>query len=221
MFYFLNITIEPSPFTWYPFFNRSFSISNFISCKLDPSISVKVLLVCNAAKGFPGCPLGLKAASPYFPQSLNQWQIMLLSALYSFSSVRTEICSFKCLPMISNFCSFVHIRLFCPFFILIPPDTFQHKKKVDTWWFSMCLPLFYYCTQPMVLILCCLCYQPHKPFPIVTAVCTVLLEIPKTFAAARTIEPVSIIYFPSSSARLSVISLIQLNSGSISLPLTV
>ncbi len=26
--------------------------------------------------------------------------------------------------MISNFCSLVHIRLFCPFFILIPPDIF-------------------------------------------------------------------------------------------------
>lgn len=54
-----------------------------------------------------------------------------------------------------------------------------------------------------------LCYQPHKPFRFVTAVCTVLLLILKTFAVALTVAPVSNIYSPSISALSCVTSFIQ------------
>ena len=54
-----------------------------------------------------------------------------------------------------------------------------------------------------------LCYQPYKPFPIVTAVCTVDLLILKTFAAALTVAPVSRIYSPNISALSFVASFIQ------------
>ena len=55
----------------------------------------------------------------------------------------------------------------------------------------------------------CLCYQPHKPFYIVTAVCTVDLLILKTFAAARTVAPVSSMYSPKTSALSCIASFIQ------------
>ena len=55
----------------------------------------------------------------------------------------------------------------------------------------------------------CLCYQPHKPFCFVTAVCTVDLLILKTFAAARTVAPVSSMYSPKTSALSCVASFIQ------------
>ncbi len=53
------------------------------------------------------------------------------------------------------------------------------------------------------------CYQPHKPFCIVTAVCTVDLLILNTFAAALTVAPVSNIYSPNISALSFVASFIQ------------
>ena len=54
-----------------------------------------------------------------------------------------------------------------------------------------------------------LCYQPHKPFYIVTAVCTVDLLILNTLAAALTVAPVSNIYSPNISALSFVASFIQ------------
>ena len=59
--------------------------------------------------------LGMNEDSPSAIYFLTQRQIMLLSASYSFSSVRTEIWSFRCLCTISDFCSGVHTRFFCPF----------------------------------------------------------------------------------------------------------
>ena len=38
--------------------------------------------------------------------------------------IEEEICPFKCLPMISNFYSLVHMSFFCPCFIFILPVIF-------------------------------------------------------------------------------------------------
>ena len=38
--------------------------------------------------------------------------------------IEEEICPFKCLPMISNFYSLVHMSFFCPCFIFILPVMF-------------------------------------------------------------------------------------------------
>ena len=53
--------------------------------------------------------------SPCAMYSFTHRQIILLSAVYSLSNVRTEIWSSKCLCTISDFCSGVHTRFFCPF----------------------------------------------------------------------------------------------------------
>ena len=55
----------------------------------------------------------------------------------------------------------------------------------------------------------CLCCQPHKPFPIVTSVCTVDLLILNCLAAALTVASFSIIYSPSIIARSSTVFLIR------------
>lgn len=88
------------------------------------------------------------------------------------------MCSFKRLPMISNFCSFVHIRFFCPFFIFIPPLIFYHNKKADTWWFPCVCPLFtialcrwfFYCVMDGVF---CHCYVQSEKHNLIVLFCSI------------------------------------------------
>ena len=75
------------------FFNLSFSASNLAAVKRSRSISVRLLLVFNAAKRLPGCFLGRKAASPFIINSFTQRQSMLLSAEYAFDKAPNDICS--------------------------------------------------------------------------------------------------------------------------------
>ena len=113
----------PAPSTQYPFFNLAFSISSFATMRRKRSTSDNDLLVCSAANRFPGRPLGMNACSPSARYSFTHLQIMLRSAVNSFSSVLTETCSSKCLCTICAFCSGVHIRFFCPFFILLTSNS--------------------------------------------------------------------------------------------------
>ena len=113
----------PTPSTQYPFFRLAFSISSFATVSRSRSNSDSFLLVCSAANGFPGWPFGMNACSPSAKYSFAHLQIMLRSAVYSFSSVLTEMCSSKCLCTISAFCSGVQIRFFCPFFILLTSNS--------------------------------------------------------------------------------------------------
>lgn len=108
----------PNSFSQYPFFNRSLSIPSFATISHSRSNSGRLLLVCNAANGFPGCPLETKAASPSAIYAFTQWQIMLLFVVHSLSSARNEMWSSGCLCTISDFCSGVHIRSVCPFFTI-------------------------------------------------------------------------------------------------------
>ena len=107
-----------SSFHKVPFFNLSFSISNFATVSLILSNSERFLLVCNAANGFPVCLFGINADSPSAIYSFTHRQIILWYAWYSFSKVFTEIWSFRYLHAISAFCSGVYIRFLCPSFTL-------------------------------------------------------------------------------------------------------
>ncbi len=109
----------PTPSTQYPFFNLAFSISNLATVSRSRSNSESFLLVCSAANRFPGCLLGINACSPSARYSFTHLQIMLRSAVYSFSSALTETCSSRCLCTISAFCSGVHTRFLCPFFTFL------------------------------------------------------------------------------------------------------
>ena len=111
-----NSLAAPTPFTKYPFFNLSFSISNLATINRNRSTSGRFLLTWSAANGFPGCPLWTKELSPSAIYFFTHLQIMLRSAWYSFSKVFTETCSFRCLWTISAFCSGVYTRLVWPFF---------------------------------------------------------------------------------------------------------
>ena len=93
----------PTPSTQYPFFNRAISISCFATNKRRRSTSDKFLLLCNAANLLPGRVLGSNAASPPERYSFVHRHIIPVSVSYSFASVRTEICSSKCLCPISSF----------------------------------------------------------------------------------------------------------------------
>ena len=59
-----NSLFAPTPFASYPFFNRSFSISNLATCNFNLSVSESDLLVCKAANEFPLCSFGSNAFSP-------------------------------------------------------------------------------------------------------------------------------------------------------------
>ena len=124
VFFSLPVTYSlfaPTPSTQYPFFNRSFSISSFATISRNCSISDRLLLTCSAANLLPGCLCGMNADSPSAIYSFTHRQIILLSASYSFPNLTTDTWSSKCLRTISVFCSGVHIRLICPFFISSTP----------------------------------------------------------------------------------------------------
>ena len=112
------------------FFNLAFSISSLATMSYKRSTSGRFLLRCSAANLFPGRGLGCNPASPSDMYSVVQRQIILCSAPYSFSDVRTDICSSRCFLTIYNFCSGVQICFFCPFRSFFTPyPNFSIKKR--------------------------------------------------------------------------------------------
>src|SRR5699024_486034 len=84
----------PPPSTQYPFFNRPISTPCLAMMSLIRSTSLSVLLVCNAAYGFPF--FGSRASSPSSRYRFTQADTKLFLTPCLLSISMTERCSSRC-----------------------------------------------------------------------------------------------------------------------------